>query len=130
MGTMAKRTEKVGITGVWNQVRSLSEENCEENGDQPTLQVHLHLLWQGQDEARVCRDLEVWRQELSCPGCRRCLHLHHHCRSLQQVCREASEGDEGAVDPECEELSLPRLYLCLLVSALGWKRSNKSRLFQ
>ena len=32
------------------QVRCLPEEDCEEDGDLAALQVHLHLLWQGQDE--------------------------------------------------------------------------------
>ena len=67
------------------QVRRLPEEDCEEDGDLAALQVHLHLLWQGQDEETGHWHLVLQRQELQDPGGWRCLHLHHHCCSLHQV---------------------------------------------
>merc|ERR1712243_266369 len=103
---------------------------CEEDGDQPAFQVHLHLLWQGQDEAFVCRNLELWRQELSCQGCGRCLHLHHHCCSLHQVCREAFEGDEGTVDAERKELISHRLYFVSFSPFLGRKKLTNHDCFR
>ena len=42
-----------------NQVRRLPEEDCEEDGDLTALEVHLHLLWQGQDEEAGHWHLEV-----------------------------------------------------------------------
>merc|ERR1711936_1398829 len=83
---------------VWHQVRRLPEEDCEEDGDLAALQVRLHLLWQGQDEEAGHWHLVLQRQELQDPGGWRCLHLHHHCRSLHQVCREEAEGDEGGLN--------------------------------
>ena len=83
-----------------NQVRRLPEEDCEEDGDLAALEVHLHLLWQGQDEEAGHWHLEVsvflrflsshfnlqvQRQELPDPGGWTCLHLHHHRRSFHQV---------------------------------------------
>merc|ERR550517_1172378 len=83
---------------VRHQVRSLPEEDREEDGDFPALQVHLHLLRQGQDEEAGHWHLVVQRQELQDPGGRRCLHLHHHRRGFHQVCREEIEGDEGGLN--------------------------------
>ena len=83
-----------------NQVRRLPEEDCEEDGDLAALEVHLHLLWQGQDEEAGHWHLEVsvflrflsshfnlqvQRQELPDPGGWTCLHLHHYRRSFHQV---------------------------------------------
>merc|ERR1712226_466172 len=59
----------------------------------------------------------IWKcgdKNCRAPGCWRCLHLHHHRCRLHQVGREASEGDEGAVDAECGELSCTDC-ICLLV---------------
>merc|ERR1712212_970755 len=42
--------------------------------------------------------LVLQRQELQDPGGWRCLHLHHHCCSLHQVCCEEAEGDEGGLN--------------------------------
>ena len=83
-----------------NQVRRLPEEDCVEYGDLAALEVHLHLLWQGQDEEAghwhlevsvflrflsSHLNLQVQRQELPDPGDWTCLHLHHYRRSFHQV---------------------------------------------
>merc|ERR1712192_7652 len=83
---------------VCHQVWRLPEENREEDGDLAALQVHLHLLRQGQDEEAGHWHILVQRQELQDPGGWRCLHLHHHCCGLHQVCCEEVEGDEGGLN--------------------------------
>merc|ERR1719507_2635754 len=47
---------------------------------------HLRLL------VPLCHDI------LQNPGGWRCLHLHHHRRSVHQVCCEEAEGDEGGLN--------------------------------
>ena len=57
------------------QVWSLAEEDRQEDGDLPALQVHLHLLWQGQDEEKGRITLEsgfivLKNSTSSCDVCR------------------------------------------------------------
>ena len=63
-----------------NQVRRLPEEDCEEDGDLAALEVHLHLLWQGQDE-----EAGHWRLEVSVFFYAFCLHILI-CRCSDKNC--------------------------------------------
>merc|ERR1712172_327262 len=56
----------------------------------------------------------VQRQELQDPGGWRCLHLHHHCCSLHQVCCEEVEGDEGGLNAA----------LVILITSPSWPDSD------
>merc|ERR1712119_161497 len=76
---------------VRHTLRSIPEEDGEEDRSVATCQVHVQVLWEGRHETVGCRYLEVQVVQEDC--CRWCVGSQYFSCCHCEKCHSTSEGD-------------------------------------